>query len=352
MIVDAHLDLAYNALEHKRDLFVSLDALRESEQKRPCREGIATVTFPELRKGKVGLVFATLFAIPIKAAEPLDQLVYKDADGAYALALQQLDYYKRIVDENRSLRLVTDKDSLTEVIEGQEGARPLIGLVPLMEGADSVRDPAELEEWWERGLRLIGPAWDDTRYAAGAWRGAQDGFSKDGYALLEIMADIGYILDLTHLSEQAVFEALERYEGHMVATHANSRVLAPHVAQRNLNDQQIRLLAERGGVIGVVLYNRFIKKGYAKGDRKETVTVADVVAHIDHICQLTGSADHVGIGSDFDGGFGYKDIPAEMNSVADLGKIGEGLKERGYESAYIDQILGENWINLLRKAWE
>lgn len=351
MFVDAHLDLAYNALEHDRNLFLQLDQLREIERKAPCREGVATVTFPELRRGKIGLVFGTIFVIPATAAEPLDRLVYRDQEQAYRLGLQQIDYYHKIVDENKSLRLVGTSETLDEVINGQAGEAPLLGIVPLMEGADPVRDPAELEEWWARGVRIIGPAWDNTRYATGAFRGEKDGLTRDGFALLEVMADIGFILDLTHLSQTATFDALERYEGPIVATHVNCRKLAPHVAERNFNDRQIRMLGEKGGVLGIVLYNRFLKNGAVKGDRKESVTTADVVAHIDHVCQLLGSADHVGIGSDFDGGFGARDIPSELDSVADLEKIEAALKERGYEAEHIAQIMGRNWVTCLQQAW-
>ena len=76
-----------------------------------------------------------------------------------------------------------------------------------------------------------------------------------------------------------------------------------------------------------------------------------MVAQIDHVCQLLGSADHVGIGSDFDGGFGQKDIPAELDSIADLSKIGDKLKEKGYDPADIDKIFGGNWVNKLRESW-
>lgn len=357
MIVDAHLDLAYSKIENGRELFCSLDQLREYEAHHPCADGIATVTFPELRKGKVGLVFGSIFACP--PTEPCQQINYHTSDQAYKVGLTQLDYYHRIVDENRSLRLVGDRAQLQEVIDQQNyafdpevDAPPLLGIVPMMEGADPVRDPSELEEWWERGLRIIAPAWDDSRYAKGAWRKSADGFSKAGHALMEVMADLGFILDVTHLNETATFQALERYAGTLIASHSNSRRLAPHVDERNLSDAQVRLLGERGGVIGIALYNRFLKKNHVKGERKELVSLDVVAAHIDHYCQLLGSADHVGIGSDLDGGFGAADIPAEIDSVADLVLIGDKLKERGYAAADVDKIMGENWVALLQRAWK
>ena len=352
-IVDAHIDMAYSAIRFGRDLRQELDVIREREQKLKSRpNGTITVTLPELRRGGVGLVFATLFAMPESANKTLpgnEKLVYTDAEGAYAAAVEQLDYYHRLADEEEDVRLVGDAETLEEVIAShEEGEKPLLGLVPLMEGADPVRDPQELEEWYERGVRLIGPAWDDTRYAHGAWRSG-GGFTKDGYELMEVMADMGFILDLTHLSEQSTYEALERYEGIVVATHSNARALVS--GQRQLSDDQIRMLAERDGVVGVVLYNRFLKEGYSLNDARDLVTLEQVVAHIDHICQLLGDAQHVGIGSDFDGGFGREHIPAELDSVAGLPLLAPALEERGYSEEDIACIMGGNWVNMLRRAF-
>lgn len=353
MLVDAHLDLAYTALEFGRDLRLPLADLRQAERKRPTSNGIPTVSLPELQKGGVNLVFGTLFLEPAgrKTGLSASKMSYHTAVEAYKKAGQQLDYYHRLADELENVVLVGDTVGLNELIASQETDQPQLGLVPLMEGADPVRHPSELEEWWARGLRIIGPAWDDTRYASGAWRGTREGFTSDGFLLMEVMAALGFILDLTHLSEQAVQEALERYEGTLIASHSNCRALVDHVGQRNLSDTHIRLLGERGGVMGIVLYNRFLKQGHVKGERREYVTLDHVVAHIDHVCQLLGSSEHVGIGSDFDGGFGWADTPVELNSIADLSLIGDKLKERGYTAVDIANILGQNWVNLLQQTW-
>ena len=351
MIVDAHLDLAYNALAHGRNLRQPLSQLRTQEAQSGQR-GIPIVTLPELQKGNIGLVFGTLFVMPADSTHTgLDSgKTYHTADEAHSQANAQLDYYHRLADEINTIRLVTDTVSLDTVIASHRlgSTAPLLGIVPLMEGADPIREPEEAEAWYARGLRLIGLAWDDTRYAHGAWRGGE-GLTREGYRLLEVMAQFRFIADLTHMSERASLETMERYEGSVVATHSNARTLVP--GQRHLSDQQISLLGERDGVIGIVLYNKFLKAGYQKGDPKETVTLNDVIAHVDHICQLLGDANHVGIGSDFDGGFGAGDIPAEMNSAADLPLIAAKLREKGYEETHIKQIMGENWINLLHRAW-
>ena len=351
-IVDAHLDLAYTAVNFNRDLRQPLATVRQHEPN-PGPRGITTATFPELQRGGVGLIFGTLFVLPANAPIPglTDALTYQTQAEAHQQAMTQLDYYHRIADESDYIQLVGDLASLEAVIASHQtkAAPPLLGIVPLMEGADPIRDPAEVELWYERGVRLIGPAWDDTRYAAGAWRDG-GGLTKDGYHLLERLAEFGFIVDLTHLSEKGSHQVMDRYEGPIVATHSNARALVP--GERHLSDEQIsRLGQERQGMIGVVLYNRFLKAGHDKGDPKELVTLDHVVDHIDHICQLLGNADHVGIGSDFDGGFGAADIPAEMDSVADLPLLADRLQTRGYTAEQINAIMGGNWLTFLRRAW-
>ncbi len=112
----------------------------------------------------------------------------------------------------------------------------------------------------------------------------------------------------------------------------------------------IRRLVERDGVIGIVPFNRFLRPDWAKGDPKEAVTVADVAAAVDHVCQVVGDAAHVGLGSDFDGGFGAESVPAEIDTVADLARIGPALAEMGYDEGDIAAILGDNWLRVLRDA--
>ncbi|MDT8306666.1 MAG: membrane dipeptidase, partial [Anaerolineae bacterium] len=204
-IIDAHHDLAYNAIRYNREVRLPLTDLRERERKTPA-EGVPTVSIPTLLEGRIGLIFGTLFSMPIQRNVFMPdnkKLVYENPDQAHAVALAQLDFYQRLADEVEQIRLVRNLPELEEVVASHvEGEDGLLGIVALMEGADPVREPAELEEWYERGVRLIGPAWDDTRYAGGAWREGS-GFTREGFALMEGMADLGFILDITHLSDKA-----------------------------------------------------------------------------------------------------------------------------------------------------
>ncbi len=351
LIVDAHLDIAYNVLEYGRDPLKTVEQTRSIEPADHPNGG-ATVSFPQLREAGVGLVFGTIFIMPEASASGHEtKMVYHDAQSAHRIGMQQLDYYRRLADvEDNHLRLVGDRASLDELLVSLKGNdQPLLGIVPLMEGADPIRAPEELELWFEKGVRVIGLAWDDTRYAAGAWRGSKHGLTNEGRALLEVMNEFSLILDLTHMSEKASLEALDQYEGTVVATHSNSRILVP--GERQLSDTQIRAIGQRDGVIGTVLFNKFLRPGYKIGDPKELVTLDHVIAHIDHVCQTLGDACHVGIGSDMDGGFGLADTPAEIDTSADLPLIADRLLKSGYEESDVAQIMGGNWLNLLRSTW-
>lgn len=346
-IVDAHLDLAYNAIRNERDLLRPVSEIRVAEAKEGKTLGTAIVTFPELQRANVGLVFATIFVGPTRSAmfNEGEKLVYSTIDEAHRQGQIQLDYYHSLWDTVDYLRPVQKVSDLEMIVSSHEnGEEPLVGMVVLMEGADPIRHPEELEYWYERGLRIVGLAWDDTRYAAGAWREG-GGLTSEGYQLLEIMADFGMILDLTHMGEEGTFQALDSYEGQIIASHSNARSLVP--GQRQLSDTQILRLVERDGLIGIVLANAFLRKGHGRGDPKELVTLEHVVAHIDHICQLVGDADHVGLGTDFDGGFGVESVPSEISGVSDLPLIAKALTEYGYGEQDAEGVLGGNWLRLL-----
>jgi membrane dipeptidase len=215
-----------------------------------------------------------------------------------------------------------------------------------MEGADPIIEPKQFEEWYERGVRVVGPAWRATRYTAGT--GEPGPLTKLGFELLDVLADANAVLDLSHMAEQAFFQALERYEGELIASHSNPRRF--YDSDRNLSDEMIRLLAERDGVMGVVTYNRFLHRNWKRGDRRSEVPFTTIIDAIDHVCQVTGSAQHVGIGSDLDGGFGVESIPQGMDSVCDLWWITSGLRRRGYDEADIEAIAGGNFLRKLQAA--
>ncbi len=349
LILDAHQDIAYNALAFDRDYRQS--ALVHRRREAGLGYAAATLGLPDAMLGCVGLVFATMFTAPESTWDwsvPGHSPVYRTPQGAYEQAMHQLDYYHRIADSTDKVQIITRAAELDAVLaswgEGRDIPDHRQGLVLLMEGADPIIEPRQFEEWYERGVRIVGPAWQATRYSAGT--GAPGPLSRLGYELLEVMASFNAILDLSHMAERAYMQALDAYEGVIIASHSNPRRFVD--TDRHLSDDMIRRLAERDGVMGVVLYNRFLHPRWQSGDPKSKVPMSTVVAVIDHICQLTGSAAHVGIGSDLDGGFGAESIPEGLDSVMDLLEIASALREHGYDEADIEAIMGGNMLRKLR----
>lgn len=350
IVVDAHEDIAYNALAFGRDYRRSALAIRQDEagSDNPKHNGTATVGLPDALLGRVALTFATLFVAPrSRNTAPWDILSYSEPGEAYALALRQLDYYERIADEHDRINLVRTQADLNAVLatwdEGTEITDHQMGLVVLMENADPILEPKQFEEWYERGVRIVGPAWQATRYCGGT--GAPGPLTDLGRELLEVMASFNAILDLSHMAEASFLEAIDRYEGVLIASHSNPRRFRN--SDRHLSDEMIRRLAERDGVMGVVLYNNFLTDDWDKQQRLPFTVIPDA---IDYVCQITGSAAHVGIGSDFDGGFGRESIPQGLDTVGDLLLIGNALRERGYEEDDIAAIMGGNMIRKLRQT--
>lgn len=353
LIVDAHLDMAYNVLYKRRDYNRSACHTRQVERgsEREKQSGQCTVGLPEMVRGHVGLVFGTIFAEPASHRISDDMPAYADEEDAHRLGMDQFDFYRRWEEEQPRIRLVTTKRDIEAIVgcwlsdNQQSAAGRQVGIVPLMEGADPILEPKELERWYEKGLRVVGPAWDTTRYSGGTWKGGK--LPKLGRELLEVMAQFNVILDVSHMSHESLAEALDVFEGkHVIASHSNCHRFVP--TPRQLPDRAIEQIAERGGVVGVVLYNRFLKKDWS--GKKEDVSLDDVVRMIDHICQVTGSAQHVGIGSDYDGGLGYNEIPRELNTVRDHYMIGDELLQRGYDSNHVEGIMRDNWLRVLRAA--
>ncbi|RLD11123.1 MAG: peptidase M19 [Chloroflexota bacterium] len=356
LIVDAHQDLAWNMVTFGRDYSLAAHETRQREVggSAPKINGQTLLGWPDYQKGKVAIVFSTLFVAPIKAARgQWDVQYYATPDQAHQKYLDQVDAYYRLCDEHpEKFRLILNKSDMEIVLKSWEGnaSAPLVGLVILMEGAEGVRSPGELALWQKKGVRLIGPAWAGTRFCGGT--GEPGGLTPEGYELLDGMADFNITLDISHMDERAALEALDYYPGSIVASHANAKALLKNSSSnRHLTDRVIQGLMERDAIIGVVPHNRFLKDGWNFSDSRSEVTLAEhVVAQIDHICQIAGNAKHVGIGSDFDGGFGLSGVPAEIDTIADLQKLGPILAQKGYTEEDVKAILGGNWIAYLKET--
>jgi membrane dipeptidase len=355
-IIDAHEDFAYNALNFGRDYRMSAAEIRQVEKDgpTPALNGQATLGFADYQRGQVALFIGTIFTTHRRHATGYaEKLVYTNYDQARFRYHQQMDYYRSLADrEHEYFRLVRTRKELADTLspwEKDPGAQHPVGIVMSIEGAEGIESPAELEEYWEAGLRLIGPVWAGGRWCGGTIEPGS--FTSEGYAFLEAMAGLGFVLDLAHMSTDSVRRALDVYEGKIIASHANPRAMLKNPPnERHLTDDAIRGLVERDGVMGIVLYNRFIDCDWKDGDDRSQVRLAHVAAMIDHVCQLAGDASHVAIGTDFDGGFGWPAIPQEMDTIADLQKLAPELAGHGYSAPEIEGIFNGNWRRILENS--
>ena len=268
---------------------------------------------------------------------------YRTTEEAYAQGRDQLEFYRKL-ERDGQVRIIESRDQLEEHLESDS---PRVGFVILMEGADPIRTPKEAADWFKAGVRIVGPAWRKTRYSGGTFMPGP--LTPEGRELMKEMESAGLILDTSHFAEQSFFDALDLFHGRVIASHSNCRVFTP--TDRQLSDEMISALLSRNAVIGTVIYNTFLDpKWVERGKVKSEVTIATAIKHMNHVCELAGDRKHIGIGSDFDGGFGLESIPAELDTVADLQKFGPALRESGFSETEARGVLGENWIRFLKEA--
>jgi len=351
MIFDAHLDLAMNAMEWNRDLTLPLEEIRARERglcDKPDR-GHGTVCFPEMRREEIGLCVATQIARYVKPNSLLPG--WLSPEQAWAQTQGQLAWY-RAMEERGELASIRTRLDLTRHItlwDSPPDHAP-IGYVLSLEGADSLVTLGHLQRAWANGLRAIGPAhYGPGIYAQGT--DAKGGLGIRGRELLAEMDQLAMILDATHLCDESFWEAMDLFRGPVWASHSNCRTLVPH--NRQLSDEHIKALAERGAVMGVTLDAWMLVPDWVRG---KTTPVSSglklewTVNHINHICQLTGDARHVGIGSDLDGGFGCEQTPQDVTSIADLQRLPALLRKRGFTGEAIKDVMRGNFIRFLEKA--
>jgi membrane dipeptidase len=352
--IDAHLDLSMNAMEWNRDLRLPLNAINERERDltdKPDRAN-ATVTLPELRKGNIGLVVATQIARYVAPNNSLPG--WHSPEQAWAQTQGQLAWYQAMEEAGEMVQ-VMDLKGLEKHLALWQSDSPVmekpVGYILSLEGADSLISVGYLEKAYEKGLRALGPAhYGPGRYAQGT--NATGKMGPDGYALLAEMERLNIILDATHLCDESFWDALDHFNGPVWASHNNCRALVDH--NRQFSDEQIRELIKRGAVIGAALDAWMMVPDWEKKVSTPLGTHCNMevmIDHIDHICQLAGNTDHVGIGSDLDGGFGKEQCPYDLESIADLNKVPDLFAKRGYNQLDIENLMHGNWLRFLRKNW-
>ena len=352
--IDAHLDLSMNALEWNRDLTQPVEEInaREKGMTDKTDRGNATVSLPTLRKGEIGLVVATQIARYVAPDNPLPG--WNSPEQAWAQTQGQLAWYEAMEAKGEMVQ-IRDKKALNDHValwmNGEPNDKKPIGYILSLEGADSIVDLSYLEKSYKKGLRALGPAhYGPGRYAQGT--DASGPLGKNGRALLKEMERLNIILDATHLCDVCFWEALDHFNGSVWASHNNCRALVDH--NRQFSDEMIKALVDRGAVIGGALDAWMMVPNWIRGTslpKEMDCDLEKVIDHMDHICQIAGNANHIGIGTDLDGAYGREQSPYDLETIADLRRIPGMLQKRGYSEADIEKVMHKNWLRFLNEAW-
>jgi len=324
MIVDAHLDIGWNAIAEGRGFLA------------PPPPGYL-ISRPSLASAGVGLVCATLYTAPARARRAMrTRFVYENAHEAHIMAVAQVNYYRSC-----DLQLIRDSGELETYVRGWRKGK--VAAVMLMEGADPIEDPSQLGAWTDMGVRIIGPAWSRTRYSGGT--GAPGGVTELGVQLLKAMRRKRVILDLSHMADQAVADAFEIWRGPIICSHSNARAIVP--GDRQITDATAAEVARRGGILGISFYPNHLHKGSKAWWGKNRTSLDDVVRHAVHLARAAGGPERVGIGTDLDGG-----IDSRYGPIHDLTELKNlpGLLRRHFSAGQVEGIMGANWIEFLGRS--
>ena len=314
--------------------------------------GCNTTAFPEMRQGRVGICVATQLAGCMKGARPIAN--WMSAEQAWAQTQGQFSWYKAMEEDGVMRQIFNSKDLEAAIAlwtnDEPDDNKPICYILSL-EGADSIRTVGHLERAWEQGLRAMGPAhYGVCRYALG--HDQVGPLPEAGKELVREMDRLDMILDVTHLSDGCFWDALKIFNGPVWASHSNCRALVSD--PRQFDDDQLKAIIERGGVIGAALDAWMMIPGWIRGKTtpQESGLKLEVICdHIDHVCQLAGNALHSGIGTDLDGGYGTEQTPMDLDTIADLARIPAMLEKRGYTETDINNIMSGNYLRFLRESW-
>lgn len=358
LVIDTHTDTPMKLVNHGLDLSVRHEAPD------------SRVDYPRLREGEVDAIFFALFTSQRKRTE-------ENYNNAYNLAHQMIDSTLVSLQKNELMaELATNSEDVVKISQlnktaiffGMENGFPLSNKIE------------RVKEFYDRGVRYItlshssnNDICDSSTDPIGP---EHNGLSDFGLKVLEEMNRLGMIIDVSHISDKAFFDVIENTKAPVIASHSSVRSICNH--NRNMSDEMIQALAENGGVIQICILGDYIREAdstslnyikkealrlkynnwqYANDDERKAAwaewdsinrnfpqvlpSISDAVDHIDYVVSLVG-IDHVGIGSDFDGGGGL----ANCVDVADFPNITKELIKRGYEQEEINKIWGGNFLRV------
>ena len=328
LVIDSHND---TIVSHIRRGYLSISGHRTPKHQQyyegtvaylrgPLKsEAVIQINLPKMCEGGIDAAF---FAVDVTRAWKNHLAYALDAFGFFEAEVAAHSDQIIIAKSAEDIRQAKADGKLAAilVIENSEGVERSLNILRMLHRI---------------GVRSIGLTHNPNTWAAAGNAEEQSGggLTQFGVQLVKEMNRLGMLVDVSHISERGFWDVLEVTERPVIASHSNSKAMCDH--PRNLSDTQIKRMAENRGVIGVTFVPSFIDSN--------TPTLSRLLEHIDHIVNLVG-VDHVGIGSDFDGG---GDLLVDATAFP---QITEGLLERGYSEAAVRQILGENHLRLLTEA--
>lgn len=372
LIIDGHLDMAFNALYKRRDLTLPVQILREREdpvrrdvsqhvdslERRsgpwPQKPATVTVSLPDMRKGHVGIMLTTIMA-RVQAPSIASHNSVRTQAVAHARGRSHLHYYEALEREGEIFWIKSLDDLQISIAMWQEPAPETpVGLILSMESADPIMGPDNVAFWAEAGLKSVSL----THFGANTYghgTGTVGGLYPPAYPLLDALAETDIAIDVSHASDLAFWEILDYWKGPVHASHCNCRALTP--GQRHLTDDMIKAVTDRGGVIGIVMAEQMLSPFWNWDDPEThyanaTRPMKAAIEHMDHICNLTGNTDHVAFGTDLDGGFGRELSPIDYNTIDDLQIFIGNLREAGYLEEDIEKIAHGNLIDFFKRTWK
>ena len=329
-IIDAHQDISFNGMcITGRDFFKENNINTSLLQ---SGDALSQSDYIRLTKAKVKIVFSVIF--PYQLSENQSDIICNEELGTEE-TLKQLHYYRNLEEESLGrIKIIENKADLDQVLNN-EG---MIGFVLLLEDAMGIKkDLSNLQELYDLGLRIIGPVWNrDNQFSGGT--DSDEGLTQEGKELLAKMQTIGFALDTAHMNQNGFNESLDIFSGVVINSHAGIFKVTKH--RRNLHDEQLVKIKEKGGVVGLPFVPEFIHS-----DKKEA-SLEHYVNHVKHAIEIIG-INHIAFGSDFDG-MSWPQYMKEVQDVSFFNKVVERLQLE-FSSEEVNIIAHGNWLRILEK---
>ena len=312
IVFDGHCDTILEIMNHKRNL------------EKKSTDGHLDI--PRMKEGGIDVQFFAVFI----------EDIYKP-ERSLKRTLQLIDCFYREIEKNQDdISLVTNYNQIEEANRAGK-----IAAILSIEGGEALEgDLGVLRVLYRLGVRLLTLTWNQRNQIADGIGESRtgSGLTEFGLKVIDEMNDLRMLIDVSHLSETGFWDVIKRSKAPIVASHSNCYALCPH--PRNLKDEQIKALADKGGVIGITFVPNFLTQ------EKRKTTVKDVVKHIDYLVEKVG-VDYVGLGSDFDGTGG---LPLGLEGADKISNITEELLNRGYKGREIEKILGGNFLRVFKEV--